>query len=735
MIKSITRFTSLSALFLIPLLPLLVVDSYFFPFITGKAFYFRILVEVAFMSWVILAFMDARYRPRLNSMTVAVSIFAVVTLIANSLGVNPIRSFWSNFERMEGWITIAHLWMFFVTASAMFGFSKLADGRGHNEDAKRWWGYWFNAFVVVGVAVACYAFAQIFGWAEVHQGSSRIDASLGNAAYMAVYMLMNAGFATYLFFEARKKGLKAASWSYGILALVFSFLIFETATRGTILGLILGIMLALFIYAVFAKKESKRSRYWAGGIIVFIILISGLFWLNRQASFVQKNEVLRRLASISISDVTTQARGYVWPMAITGFAERPVLGWGQENFNYVFNANYNPLMWAQEQWFDRAHNVFLDWLIASGLVGFIAYLSLYVIAVLTIWRSNLLFKEKCALSGLIAGYAIHNFFVFDNLASYMAFFALLAFIGSTLNSRGGEILAKKTASMEVVEYVVVPISIVILVLALYTLNIRVIKANTALITALGACNSQNADAGLFEKVFAMNVYPASQETREQLINCSGGVLRSSAIPAPTKQAFFLEAQKAINDQIEASPKDARMYVLGGQFLNSLGEYELSLPILEKAHALTPGKQAVDLELANDYINSGQTEKGISLLKEAYEADPTYPQARQSYAMGLIVTGKDKEATSLFGNDPAIFETEQAAVIYASPQVGEYGKALAIYAKLIAANPSDVNLKAHLAQVQYQAGMKSAAVATLRSVEKDHPEYKSQIEAAIKQINQ
>ena len=41
------RYVVLGALFLIPFIPLYVANSLFFPFITGKGFAFRILVEVA----------------------------------------------------------------------------------------------------------------------------------------------------------------------------------------------------------------------------------------------------------------------------------------------------------------------------------------------------------------------------------------------------------------------------------------------------------------------------------------------------------------------------------------------------------------------------------------------------------------------------------------------------------------------------------------------------------------
>src|ERR1035437_9941234 len=120
-IKSITRFISLAALFLVPVFPLIVANSFFFPFITGKAFYFRLLIEIAFASWVILAFLDAKYRPKLNGLTIGITIFALVTLVADLVGVSPLRSLWSNFERMEGWITVIHLWMFFMVASNVFG--------------------------------------------------------------------------------------------------------------------------------------------------------------------------------------------------------------------------------------------------------------------------------------------------------------------------------------------------------------------------------------------------------------------------------------------------------------------------------------------------------------------------------------------------------------------------------------------------------------------------------------
>ena len=114
-IQKIVRYVVMLCLFLVPVFPLIVANTYFFPFITGKALYFRILVEIIFAGWLILATLDAKYRPKVSPLVIAVTLFAVITLVADLLGVNPVRSIWSNFERSEGWITIIHLWAFFYS--------------------------------------------------------------------------------------------------------------------------------------------------------------------------------------------------------------------------------------------------------------------------------------------------------------------------------------------------------------------------------------------------------------------------------------------------------------------------------------------------------------------------------------------------------------------------------------------------------------------------------------------
>ena len=83
---------------------------------------------------------------------------------------------------MEGWLTIIHLWAYFILLTAMFR-------------EKKWWLRYFNVTIAVAVLISMYGIAQLAGWAG---SAGRLDVSLGNAAYLAVYMLFHAFLAAYL---------------------------------------------------------------------------------------------------------------------------------------------------------------------------------------------------------------------------------------------------------------------------------------------------------------------------------------------------------------------------------------------------------------------------------------------------------------------------------------------------------------------------------------------------------
>lgn len=759
----ILKYSSITLLAAVSFLPLYVANPLFFPFITGKAFVFRILVELAFALWLILlirekgttvAGTERSVAPRINSITIAITAFVSIIFIADLLGLNVLRSFWSNFERMEGWITLIHLWAYFIVLSSIFG-TGYVSGHASSSEAHKNWHRFFNVVLIAGFITAMYGLFQFFGWADIHQGSSRVDASLGNSAYMAVYMIINAFLAGYMAFDTYIKRSKFSPpfFIYSLLAIFFSFIMFQTATRGTILGWVAAILVSLAIYAVFGKNKkgdtskessgaiSTRSRLIASGAIVLVLIIGTLFYFNRDAQWIKNNQVLGRIATISISDTKTQARGFIWPMALKGVFETPktaIIGVGQENFNYIFNAHYDPKMWAHEQWFDRAHSVFIDWLVAGGLIGFISYLSLYLFALIYIIKSHLHIGQKSILIGLLVGYGIHNIFVFDNQTSYIMFFTVLAFIHSFLPGKVPKFLhdTKRHVSEDYItvrDYIFVPIIVILLGTSLYFINIRPIQANTGLIAALRSCSDvKTLSTKTFEKVFDLDQTVANQETLEQLYSCSGNVLRSQ-LPQEKKIEFYNLTKTEIEKQASTTPNDARLYILAGNFFDSIGDWSTGTAYLEKAHKLSPTKQSIASELALNYLNIGKSTEAIEIAGKAYESDMENYKARTSYIITLIYTGEEKKAIEIFGKNPEFFEDEQ--VINAYVTLKQYDKAIALYKSIMLKNPNEQRNYSALASIYLMNGQKAKSIETIKIAGDKFPEIKKQADAIIKQIEE
>src|SRR3989338_8450750 len=353
------RYIVLAGIFALPFIVFIVAQSLFFPFITGKNFAFRILVEVIAGAWLALVLINPAYRPKRSALLGAFALFVVVVALADALGVYPFKSFWSNYERMDGWITLVHLFLYFVVASSALNTEKL------------WRAFW-HVSLAVSAVVGVYGLLPLAGVASLNPGFSsaaRIDATLGNPIYLAAYMLFNIGIAAALWARAWQESLSGGrlwpSLLYGGIIAFDASALFLTGTRGAMLGLVAGVLVA----ALAAALSSREGRRAAALALAGVLLLGGGFFLSREQSWIQRVPSLQRLATISLDDSTTKARFYNWGMAWQGVKERPILGWGQENYAIVFDKYYDPRMYAQEQWFDRVHNIVFDWLVAAGFVG------------------------------------------------------------------------------------------------------------------------------------------------------------------------------------------------------------------------------------------------------------------------------------------------------------------------------------------------------------------------------
>ncbi|MDZ4285020.1 MAG: O-antigen ligase family protein, partial [Patescibacteria group bacterium] len=602
------RLIALAGIFLLPLIPIYVARSMFFPFITGKNFAFRIIVEIVFAAWLLLCVRDRAYRPRRSTILSVLAVLLGIILITDFTGVNLFQSLWSNFERMEGLFTLLHLGAYFLVAGSLLTTEKLW---------KRFW----HVSLFVSAYLGFYGLLQLAGVKEINQGGARLDATLGNATYFAIYMVFHAFIAA--FYSLRQSSGKLLKGLYGLLIALQLYTLYHTATRGALLGFLGGALLATVLIAIFGR-EHRVLRRASLGVLAGLLILIGAFFALRNSDFVRQSEVLGRFASLSLSE--GRVRFYVWNMGLQGFKERPLLGWGQGNFDVVFNKYYDPRMYTQEPWFDRAHDIVFDWLITAGVFGLLGYFALFAATLTLLWRDRAgVFSvvDKSLLTGLLAAYLFHNIFVFDNITSYLLFFSVLAFIHSRESSNARPLFAERdqarlaprggSAGVLPADRIAIPLVLIGLVVVLYALNIKGINASRLLIQAISPQEKGvTENLALFRRAIAASPI-GRMEAREQLVQFALEAAGAEKIPPELKEEIARTAEQEMLAMLETIPRSARHRFFLGVFYRRLGRHEDAVKMLTEALELSEHKQQLRFELGLTHLDASEFDKALAVL--------------------------------------------------------------------------------------------------------------------------
>ena len=717
--------------FLIPFIPLLINRDLFFPYITGKAFAFRIIVEIIFACWLFLILFHREYVPKKNVLILALALFLAVVTLSTVFGENPSKSLWSNFERMEGLVTYLHLGAYFVVLGSVF----------RRQD----WTVFFNLFVISGIGENIFALLQKLGYFASPQGGVRVDGTIGNPTYLAAYSIFLLAFAVVLWFYSKNK---LASYYYGATILFTLATIYFTATRGVILALLIAAFLFGIGYLFLASPKTERERLYKKtvfGLLSFLVVLPLVFLLVRNTSFVDNSPVLARFRNISLGD----ARSYIWSMAWEGFKENPVLGWGPENFDLVFSKHYRPELYDQEPWFDRSHNIVLDWLINAGILGLLSYLGVFAAAFYLLWQN---FKKKfitleifTIIAILFVVYFVQNLFVFDNLATYISFYAFLAYIYS-INASGeslvlsSQIKEKDKAlthrSFANVDYapfwaaaIFVPLGFV-----LYMANFKPFLANYNLLDALryGASSQINESNLAFQRAFAYNTF-ANKEITEQYIRFADSIASNPSIPEQFKIEVFQRALDEGGKRVQENPFDVRAYLFLGTTFNRVSLFDQAIAVLNQAIELAPTKQQIYFELGDVYIRKGDYNKAAEVLDKALSLEPRFGVARLNAAAAYILAGRQDKADALLLEAYKTVDYPDRILFQTYAKIQKYDRLLRLQKTLVEQRLTDWEARVDLARIYLLMNRKGDAVGALEEAIKLNPSYKDTGESVIQKI--
>ncbi len=648
MAKSFERIGKM-ALFLVPLAPLAVYLGFLFPYMSGRNFFFRACVLTALAAWIILWIREPeRYRKRRSFLMWAILVFVAFVGIATLLASNRSFAFWSSLERMDGFISILFLAAFFFSARALLRASE--------------WRIFFNISISVAMVVSVTALFQLAGLLEIHQGGVRIDATFGNASFFAVYMLLSTGLA--LFLAAANATTRRARLLYSACSVLFLPLILASATRSAFLALPVALTVSC-ITALFFRRESVALRRFGFASLIILVCLGGAFFALRSIPSAVSHPLLGRLLSVSFSGQDAEARLISWRMALEGAAERPFFGWGPEGFRYVFAKHYDPHLYGREQWFDRAHNTYLDWLVQAGALGLLAYLALWFGLARAVWRNSAFSVwEKVALAGMFSGYAAFNMFSFDTITASVLFFAFLAY-ADTCASQNSILQSPRVAaslrdcrSTRHLQNAFCYTLVIVCVFVFYYVIAK--PAYAAYLVSKGLRdNSTRLEAHLdfFERAIAQNTL-ATPEAREFLAQFAVNIW-DSPLSAESRGRVITLAAQELAAEIEQSPEDPRYIMRLGTLLNTYRQYATALPVLERALALSPRKQPTIYELGTSLLNLGRFNDAVQVFKYAAELMPESEdiESKKLYTVALVYAKQVEEseayARRIFGNEGLI----------------------------------------------------------------------------------
>lgn len=417
---------------------ILVGTTTLFPFIVTKYTFFRIMVDFAAIFFLLgyifrTSFFETMYKERVrrvlrSPLFIAVAAFTFFFVLSSFFAYDPQYAIWSNFERGEGAFQMVHFFAFFSLLAMLF------------KDEGDWKKI-FKLSIATGGVMLLYGVLAGFGVkgfvGPAFSGGARFHGSLGNAAYVGVYMMFAIFYLAYLSFheQAKKMG-------YGILMVIAAVFVWLTQTRGPVYGLGAGVI-ALLIYML-ARSGWKWKKQAFALFAACVIVGGGLIYFH-DTPFVRALPG-SRLFNIGFSSSSWQSRLWTWESAIKGFEERPLLGWGPENFAVVFDKHFDVRHYvpgvASETWYDRAHSVYLDYLVETGIFGFLAFVSIFVAYYVQFVKKNRELDaiqeknktekdkrifERALFFALPIAYLMQGVVLFDILPTYINLFLFLAF--------------------------------------------------------------------------------------------------------------------------------------------------------------------------------------------------------------------------------------------------------------------------------------------------------------------
>jgi len=319
-----------------------------------------------------------------------------VYLLSTLLSVVPRTSLLGSYQRLQGTYTsLSYILVFFM----------MLQGLRSRAQVERF----VTTVILTSVPISLYGVLQHYGLDPLPWGGdvqSRVAANMGNAIFIAAYLIMAlpltlyrtvGSFTTILSSEESRPVDVLLGAAYVFILAIQGICIFFSQSRGPWLGLIGGLF---FFFLVLAVVRRWRWLVWAAvaGIVAVALFLVVFNLPSSPLESLRSVRYVGRLGRVlDKEEATSKVRLLIWQGAIDMIVPhpplekpdggvdklnwaRPLIGYGPESMYVAYNRFYPPELAHIEKRNaspDRSHNETFDSLVTTGLIGFAVYMWLF----------------------------------------------------------------------------------------------------------------------------------------------------------------------------------------------------------------------------------------------------------------------------------------------------------------------------------------------------------------------
>ena len=568
----------------------------FFPFLFAKALAMQTLIQIMFVVWVFLFTLDRSYRPHLRTpLVMAVHFFFGLLTLSQLFSQDLPRSFWSTMDSMNGLWQHLHYWALFCVLSSTF--KTRFD--------------WIKLFLIsIGISIIVAGFT-LTEW--VTTGFHRADGLFGNSLHLSPYALMHVFFAMALL-SAKKLPIRILV----ILGLILNTLsLLAAGSRSSLGAAVIGTLACLAIVA--ARHKNVRKKIIAGMAGVVLAVVASVFILGSVPS-------VSRLSSLSAQD-----RFDLWHIAEQAISQKPLTGWGLNNFSIPLRSLYDPSFHTGllQGWYEDAHNYYLDLAVGAGIITLFAWF-----VVLAISSKNLLHiitkKKKttlfyAALLGALVSQILQDLFMFHSMYQSVMLTFLLAGITILTVEKKPKDHATPFVKDPMIRGSIVGLTALAVAFSIYAYQFLPMKQDVMLVNAMEEITKP--DYANLHEIYTEAKSLDSPYTKDELVFLSTGIITSLYnyhLDESEVQAFTNEYARDLATFAVQRPLDYKLIISSIYLAGADAAFKEIIP--EESYAASDHA----LELAPHLAASHRARLAVALHHGDYELAESILPIVESY---------------------------------------------------------------------------------------------------------